>query len=445
MKRTLGSTLLAAILCFVAPSAEAQDGSWWNRLLGRDSEQRRTPGKNERMHSTVLEAFSPISETLSKSTVRLVSKDEIVALGAIVGTNGWILSKASEVETRDLLGCVLPDGSKVDARVVEVDGDHDLALLHVPLRGLSPVQWNLDDPPGVGSWAISCDGSDLPISVGVISVDSRKVGPNRAFMGIQHDPSTYRITQVTPNSGAAAAGLRSNDILLSINGVALEEPDALGVLLAEFEPNETIRVQLRRRTKSNEDDANAEKKGESGEQDEVLHLDLTLGDRQAVLGNEDGRRSRRLEGALSARRTSFSSVLQHDSVLRPKDCGGPLVDLSGRVVGINIARAGRVNSYAVPSAIAHAFVEEAIESAESTVAVSAGSGHEARLDKVDDELERLRDVVELMTRWVKLDDQIRSLERELKVTTDGAARTRIENALKEARGAFDRVHTALDD
>ncbi len=36
-------------------------------------------------------------------------------------------------------------------------------------------------------------------------------------------------------------------------------------------------------------------------------------------------------------------------MLRPADCGGPLVDLSGKAVGINIARAGRTESYAAPA------------------------------------------------------------------------------------------------
>ena len=41
--------------------------------------------------------------------------------------------------------------------------------------------------------------------------------------------------------------------------------------------------------------------------------------------------------------------MQHDSVLRPRDCGGPIVDLDGKALGINVARAGRTESYAVPS------------------------------------------------------------------------------------------------
>jgi serine protease Do len=38
-------------------------------------------------------------------------------------------------------------------------------------------------------------------------------------------------------------------------------------------------------------------------------------------------------------------------VLAPSDCGGPLVDLSGKAIGLNIARAGRVESFALPAAL----------------------------------------------------------------------------------------------
>ena len=51
---------------------------------------------------------------------------------------------------------------------------------------------------------------------------------------------------------------------------------------------------------------------------------------------------------LSRRRKDFPLALQHDSMLQSNTCGGPLLDLSGDAVGINIARAGRVASYALP-------------------------------------------------------------------------------------------------
>jgi serine protease Do len=53
--------------------------------------------------------------------------------------------------------------------------------------------------------------------------------------------------------------------------------------------------------------------------------------------------------ALSNRRGGFPLILQHDCVLRPSDCGGPLVDLDGKALGVNIARAGRVATYAIPA------------------------------------------------------------------------------------------------
>jgi len=41
---------------------------------------------------------------------------------------------------------------------------------------------------------------------------------------------------------------------------------------------------------------------------------------------------------LSKRRTGFPHILQHDSVVKPRECGGPVVDLDGKVIGINICR-----------------------------------------------------------------------------------------------------------
>ena len=54
---------------------------------------------------------------------------------------------------------------------------------------------------------------------------------------------------------------------------------------------------------------------------------------------------------LSERAVDFPAVLQHDSVLDADEMGGPLVDLQGDVVGINIARAGRVETYALPAQV----------------------------------------------------------------------------------------------
>jgi serine protease Do len=64
-----------------------------------------------------------------------------------------------------------------------------------------------------------------------------------------------------------------------------------------------------------------------------------------------------LAGNVSSRSEDFPAVFQHDTLLEPVDCGGPLVDLDGHVIGINIARAGRTEAYALPADIVQAAIE----------------------------------------------------------------------------------------
>ena len=61
-------------------------------------------------------------------------------------------------------------------------------------------------------------------------------------------------------------------------------------------------------------------------------------------------------GPFSGRRFGFGRVIAHDSVIGPQDCGGPLVGVDGQVLGINISRAMRSTSYAIPIEDVKAFV-----------------------------------------------------------------------------------------
>ena len=61
------------------------------------------------------------------------------------------------------------------------------------------------------------------------------------------------------------------------------------------------------------------------------------------------RRFSRVRGDVSQRAEGFEQAIEHDTVLQPWLCGGPLVDLDGKAIGINIARASRVSTYALPS------------------------------------------------------------------------------------------------
>jgi septal ring factor EnvC (AmiA/AmiB activator) len=78
---------------------------------------------------------------------------------------------------------------------------------------------------------------------------------------------------------------------------------------------------------------------------------VTLGKRKINPMMDRGTTQNRMGSTLSKRRSDFPLAMQHDSALNASDCGGPVVDLSGKIVGINIARDGRVSSLALPNEI----------------------------------------------------------------------------------------------
>jgi S1-C subfamily serine protease len=50
---------------------------------------------------------------------------------------------------------------------------------------------------------------------------------------------------------------------------------------------------------------------------------------------------------VSLRLTGFPAVIIHDTIVGRRQCGGPLIDLEGNVVGVNIARFHRCSRFAI--------------------------------------------------------------------------------------------------
>jgi serine protease Do len=134
------------------------------------------------------------------------------------------------------------------------------------------------------------------------------------------------VTDVLPNTAAAKANVKADDVILAVSDKAVKDTAELLQTLAKHKPGDTVALRILR--------------GET-----ELELKATLG--KLPGGRADVQNN--MGSKLSNRRTGFPIILQHDSVVLPEDCGGPLVDLEGRVIGLNIARAGRVESYAIPA------------------------------------------------------------------------------------------------
>lgn len=274
-------------------------------------------------------AFRPVTADVRHSTVRILVDGEPAALGVIVSENGHILTKSSQL--RGEVTVRLPDEREVAAKKVSSDGESDLALLKVAATKLRPATWAENEPP-VGSWLVSVGQKPMPVGVGVVSVTGREIAPQRGVLGIYlgDDPDGPMVEDVFPGSGADEAGLERGDIIVSVDGRTVPTRRALLELLSGFRPGDSLPLIVRR-----------------GDGEEELLA--TLGNESTTMVDRQARQNM-MAGPLSVRSGGFGLALQHDTVLRPEDCGGPVVDLGGRVVGLNIARAGRVESYALPTA-----------------------------------------------------------------------------------------------
>ena len=289
-----------------------------------------------------LEAFAPLSRAVRDSVVKFDLDGNTVALGAIVSESGLAVTKASELKNGKLT-CWLANGTEVSAEVLAVDEDNDLALARIRAKGLKPVRWAVDEV-STGQWVATQGIAETPQAVGIVSASPRRILPRRAFIGVQLDrrPGAARIEQIMKGLGAEKAGLKSGDQILAVNDTPVSSADELTKMLRSFREGQTVKVRVQRETE---------------EFDAPIELRTPASDGPASSFNRADRMDR-MGSELSGRAEGFDRVIQHDTVLEAWQCGGPLVNLEGRAVGVNIARAGRVASYALAAEVVRRSVEK---------------------------------------------------------------------------------------
>jgi serine protease Do len=167
-------------------------------------------------------------------------------------------------------------------------------------------------------------------------------------VGLDSSSSVARIDRVLPGFGADKAGLKPGDVVVEVEGMAVESGEALIEALREYREGQTVKLRIERDRDGFE--VEVELRAESASPF------LRGFDRQSRMDRMGGSVSRRAEG--------FEQAIQHDTVLPPWLCGGPLVNLEGKAVGVNIARAGRVASYALPAELLQTIVRGLREKAE---------------------------------------------------------------------------------
>ena len=360
-------------------------------------ELRRTHGK---IAEHVLTRFAPaVSASGSMPAVEIITRGKVVALGTVVREDGYIVTKASEVmgPPRVRIG-----DQEYRAQVVTGDGGNDLVLLKIDAEGLAPVRW-AEQTPALGSLLVVPTADGQPLAMGIVGVDARPIPKRINNVDIPPPPTPYLgvsdLTAVTPDEApdeeagedgadvdgdgaadnrvegeaaddteqerkpeqaaagvrvgsvvegdpAGTAGMKAGDIITAVNGEAVESVDALIETIQSAEVGDELKLAIQRG-------------------DETVELTVTLGERAAPPRPQpqDDRQSAAQVysargGKLSERRTDFPLALTHDAVIWAGDIGGPVLNLDGEAVGLNIARYGRTATYALPAEHARQAIEQ---------------------------------------------------------------------------------------
>ena len=298
----------------------------------------------EHLASRIRPTLVSVQSTIGDSRRRIV--------GILVDSRGLILTKASELGV-DLV-TTLYDGTRLPAERVANDDATDLALLKIDGEDCATLSWFAEHEFERGQWIVSATEATGVVSNGVIStLPARVRGSRRAYLGIRMEnaPEGGALIQtVEPGTAAQRAGLRSRDVIERFNDAEIKTYFDLQALLRRARPGESASISVRRDSS-------------------VIELNAMLGRRPP---REKSRSERHVADttSLSMRRTDFPVAVRHDANVAPSQCGSPLLDSSGRAIGLNIARINRTATLALPAAEVLNTLEQLIQAFELTLADS---------------------------------------------------------------------------
>ncbi len=299
----------------------------------------------ERQYDGQRELLRPVVGSSAASTVGIFNSDKQLALGIVIDAQGLIISKASEVETEEKIFCRFANGRQLPAKVVRVDKRNDIVLISVDVLEsglLQPIRWSTAQPL-LGSFVLSPGNDGSVMALGTYSSNVRStVSGEQAFLGVQPQttPRGVLISDVKPGTASYSAGLRNGDVIVRLGDQPVKDVSNLVHQIRSKRPGDRIEIEYLR------GDATATTVAELAGQ-------RLSGERAARF-----KMMNRLGTIPSRRADGFPSVFQHDSPLFPEQCGGPIVDLDGNVIGLNIARNGRAASYAIPSNYLQTVIEK---------------------------------------------------------------------------------------
>jgi len=289
--------------------------------------------RNITQGDAVRKIWKPVIKAANRSVVEVCVNERAMVLGTVVGKD-LVVTKLSELTPRtakqgDEIELSIDQGDKSWPCVqIGFDRPSDLAVLRVKGATLVPIEW-ADEVPKPGAFLASVDGDDAPFGVGILAAAPYVHTVPRAFLGIRFanpNGGAAAIDEAVEHGAAKAAGIRGGDVVVEFDGKEIGDTEQLRGAIRSQKPGDAVQVVVMR-----------------GEKRMEFRVELGTNTSPAR-SNQEG-----VWGELSEVRSGFQRVLQHDTVLKPEDCGGPVVGLDGTCVGVNVARAGRIETLAIPA------------------------------------------------------------------------------------------------
>jgi len=185
------------------------------------------------------------------------------------------------------------------------------------------------------------------VRLGIVSAITREIksAGSDVILGVmlgREKDLDLKIEKVTPESGADKGGLKAGDVLMAFDGMKLKERADLLKSMQGKKSGDVIEIEVMR-----------------GKKTKKLKVELMARPGKPMVTRNDQMSGG--ENSLSKRRDGFARVIHHDTPLIKSSVGGPLLNLEGECVGMNIARSSRVATFAIPARELREIIEDMIE------------------------------------------------------------------------------------
>lgn len=281
--------------------------------------------------SRSLDEWKEVIAPVRQSVVRILDGEIQVALGTVVDADGHFVTRASAVPKS--LRIIASTGEALQNVVLlGVSPEFDLALFKTSSR-LKQTPFSKQEALRIGTFQAVPGHGELPLAVGIVSVGARRpegkfattVAYKERARAKPPEWTTIPIADhgmivISVEGNAAKSGIEPADELVQLgNTLIRDQSDVLYAIENRFARDRVPATVIRKSKR--------------------LTLELELDNRSEPVSKSDRDDSFRI----------VPVMYEHDAPVAWHECGGPIVDLDGKVTGVTIARLGEYGCIAIPA------------------------------------------------------------------------------------------------